>query len=150
MSYQVQREAAVDRSGATSLMVCSGTSVDLLVLGRLAPRAQETNCECVRAGRATSVQIVSHWCLLTRSMKPWSWLTWADSAGLHPLASFFAFFLPELQVKCQQFSSHPVTMFGPVREQEPIPEGRLSRNMDYVLQSGHWGCLFLDFLLCGK
>lgn len=71
MRYQGQREAAVDRSVAMSLLVCSETSIDLLVVGRPAPRAQETNCE--RVGQAESY--LSHWCLLTHSMEPWSWLT---------------------------------------------------------------------------
>lgn len=44
----------MDHSAATLLIACSGTSIDLLVLGRLAPPAQETNCECV--GQAESHQ----------------------------------------------------------------------------------------------
>lgn len=55
MSYQGQRRAVADHAVATSLIICSGTSIDLLVLGKVGPPAQETNRECTgQAWRITA------------------------------------------------------------------------------------------------
>lgn len=104
----MQRRANVDHIVAMTLIFCSGACRDLSVLGKLVPRNQETNCE--RIGKAepcivcTSQSVTGIFAGLVSETLELA--EWGRLNGSYPFAPSFAFFLPELQMKCQAFNNH--------------------------------------------